>query len=1614
MDKIYKQKVLTFTLFFFELFILLIFNSPIIFANTYELKTIFPQTPYDYYFYDASAVAVDYQKFIYIADEKNNRIIKYTNDGRFIKQWGVKGSNEGQFDRVKDIVFDGNQSLYIVDSNNNRIQQFTLDGHFVNSWSGSDTDDSFSVPHSIIIDNNGYIYVADTFNNRIQKFTYSGDFISEWNYKKELNEPVGLASCSDEESDICLYVLESSGATSGRLLHVLADKNFYDCSVEVLFDVNTSESDSEGYTQQEYNAHISTDSNGFIYIPDKKIFIVDPVKKTKDVWGDYGDAIDQFQRPVGIKIVQDEIYVTDWDKDCVRKFSIHGELLNYWGFKGDEPDQLNFPYGLVYHNGLIYVADTGNNIIKIYNHYGHFNKIIGKDLNKPTDIVCHSDGTIYIADQKNKRIQSVNSQGIVNNFDCSGFPDRIDIDSFGNLYVSYYIYVSDRKKYQIEKVNLESTYSTVFTCDLPDSYSLDTLQDIAVTHNGYTIYAIFQGRNEILQFNKEGVCLDNWIPGKNQSLAAISVDLTNNIFLEYSDTIKKYSPIKKEITSFNALKLDQKRLGIDTRRGLCVSNDNVFLTDDYSRIQVYGSKTNIVNKAIIVAGSAHNTLWDLIQLQANMAYQTLIKQQWKKENIKYLSSDINIDLDSNGKADDVDEKPTLTNLKKAVIDWSKNADSLVIYMVGYGGINKFRLNDESIPYTYTSDIELTQYENILYSDELDKWLDELQRTNSNLKIVIIYDADYSGSFISNLQSENRIIISSTSQNQTAAFPDTASLSFSSIFWKSIYQQKTIKKAFLEASKIFIDLGLNQSPLIDSNANNNFCDDSDLQEADIQLNQKSVENDYSQSNEIPIIGDNIEWNFSSDQSLLTITANQITSTKRINRVFGVLLPQNSENIAVDYPIIEFKRSNENMNQGNYSGSYIIDHSGEYRVVIYARNSMFALSEPQILTIPVSISKKTKAIIIVGNTESTQIQSCYDANATIAYDALIYKGYEDEDIYLLSNSNIANVDDPLTYENIYNYFESINNTNTKEILIYVIGEGDYKSFHLNKTNELKASEMNQWIDSSIDIILIYDACMGKSFIQEFSMNSEQSNRILIASSQLIEPAYCLFQESISFSRFFWSQVNNGLSTNSSFQYANNNLKKLDIAQNAIIFDQNQVSPYHYIGYGIKQMPDLPITGKASAILKKNQLFLETINVSTTNLINKVFAFIIPVDKHLSYLNELNTKCPISCMPVKEILLTSHADNKFYSASAITDLNNSGEYNVHFFSMDNNGMLSTIETKSIYQNNNEDFYEPDNQEATANIININDPEPQQHSLHEKSDFDIFKFMGSQNKIYEIKVINVKQFQEFYIVVEIYNGEKWNVLKQGLLPIKKEWKCPEDSEYLVKVRFNENQNFNEACGYYVSIDEKDADFSALRIVGKIFDKYTNDPINEIKIQSEKCISTMSEKEGVFGMYCSENYGKNVTLTFTSNNYQKVEYIFTPKDSSEYIELFMKPLYTITASISSCCGYISPGGETQISYDETQIYRITPRDCSLLHDVMIDNVSHGPILMYTFSNVNKDHEIEVFFKKYKYYSIANLISMMKTLSGEVDKPICQQYKMIIKFEDISDIIEVMKYLASH
>jgi DNA-binding beta-propeller fold protein YncE len=76
-------------------------------------------------------VAWDAQGNIYVADGYGNaRIAKYDRNGKWIRNWGSRGSGEGQFNIVHGIAIDAQGNVYVGDEGNKRVQVFDTEGTF--------------------------------------------------------------------------------------------------------------------------------------------------------------------------------------------------------------------------------------------------------------------------------------------------------------------------------------------------------------------------------------------------------------------------------------------------------------------------------------------------------------------------------------------------------------------------------------------------------------------------------------------------------------------------------------------------------------------------------------------------------------------------------------------------------------------------------------------------------------------------------------------------------------------------------------------------------------------------------------------------------------------------------------------------------------------------------------------------------------------------------------------------------------------------------------------------------------------------------------------------------------------------------------------------------------------------------------------------------------------------------------------------------------------------------------------------------------------------------------------------------------------------------------------
>ncbi len=109
-----------------------------------------------------SGVAVGPNGDIFVSDGEgpNNRVVKYSREGRFITAWGTTGAEPGNFDTPHDIAVDSRGRVFVADRSNNRVQIFDGDGNFLDSWT------QFGRPSGISINREtDMLYTTDSHSN---------------------------------------------------------------------------------------------------------------------------------------------------------------------------------------------------------------------------------------------------------------------------------------------------------------------------------------------------------------------------------------------------------------------------------------------------------------------------------------------------------------------------------------------------------------------------------------------------------------------------------------------------------------------------------------------------------------------------------------------------------------------------------------------------------------------------------------------------------------------------------------------------------------------------------------------------------------------------------------------------------------------------------------------------------------------------------------------------------------------------------------------------------------------------------------------------------------------------------------------------------------------------------------------------------------------------------------------------------------------------------------------------------------------------------------------------------------------------------------------------------
>jgi hypothetical protein len=198
-----------------------------------------------------------------------------------------------------------------------------------------------------------------------------------------------------------------------------------------------------------------------------------------------------------------------------------------------------------------------------------------------------------------------------------------------------------------------------------------------------------------------------------------------------------------------------------------------------------------------------------------------------------------------------------------------------------------------------------------------------------------------------------------------------------------------------------------------------------------------------------------------------------------------------------------------------------------------------------------------------------------------------------------------------------------------------------------------------------------------------------------------------------------------------------------------------------------------------------------------------------------------------------------------------------------------------------------------------------------------------------------------------------------------------------------NQTFNINASQGYHVKNVYVD-DISKGVITSFTFNNITAD--HEIMVEFEIDKYIISASAGTNGSITpsgsvSVDHGSDKTFTLNGNPGYEVSDLLVDNASAGAVTTytfrnittnhsisgsFKVAVYTVSSS-SGQGGTISPLGTATFHYGDNTTYTITPNVGNQIKDVLVDNVSVGPLATYTFSNISASHTISVSFKLKTY-----------------------------------------------
>jgi DNA-binding beta-propeller fold protein YncE len=157
-------------------------------------------------------VAWDAAGNIYVSDGLGNaRVAKFNKNGVFVKSWGAKGNEQGNFGTARSIALDARGNVYVGDGGNKRIEVFDGDGSFRTQFTNVGTPQAICITPG----QNQFLYSSNSnppndidVGGEIYKMRLDGSIVGKFGRAGKLPKEFGTVNAIDCRGENALYVGE--------------------------------------------------------------------------------------------------------------------------------------------------------------------------------------------------------------------------------------------------------------------------------------------------------------------------------------------------------------------------------------------------------------------------------------------------------------------------------------------------------------------------------------------------------------------------------------------------------------------------------------------------------------------------------------------------------------------------------------------------------------------------------------------------------------------------------------------------------------------------------------------------------------------------------------------------------------------------------------------------------------------------------------------------------------------------------------------------------------------------------------------------------------------------------------------------------------------------------------------------------------------------------------------------------------------------------------------------------------------------------------------------------------------------------------------------------------